>query len=60
MGAAAQSDKDDEDWQTFVTIRIKPDTRLSKAQRKVIAEEYGMKRSVLALRTRGPLVRYVL
>lgn len=60
VGSAAQSEKDDENWQTYVTIRIKPDTRLSKAQRKVVAEEYGMKRSVLALRTRGPLVQYVL
>lgn len=50
----------DTDWNTDVTVRIKPDPRLDSAQRKIIAEDYGMTRSVLAIKTRGPLVQYVM
>lgn len=51
---------DDKDWNTTVTIKIKPDTRLSKPQQKVIAHDYGMKNNVLSIKTRGPLVQYAL
>ena len=50
----------DEDWGKRVTVRIKPDPRLDPAQKKIIAEDYGMNRSVLAIKTRGPLVQYMM
>ena len=52
--------EEDSDWQTRVTVRIKPDPRLDRAQKRIIAEDYGMKRGVLAIRTRGPLVQYMM
>ncbi len=47
-------------WNTKVTIKIKPDTRLAKEQRAVIARDYGMKNGVLKIPTRGSLVHYAL
>lgn len=60
LGSSDKSAADDEAWQTEVKIRIKPDPRLSREQKQVIAEEYGMKRSQLVISTRGPLVQYTL
>jgi predicted DNA-binding transcriptional regulator YafY len=50
----------DLDWQQRVTVQIKPDPRLDAAQKKIIAEDYGMTRGVLAIKTRGPLVQYMM
>lgn len=52
--------EEDADWQSRVTVRIKPDSRLERAQKKIIAEDYGMHRGVLAIKTRGPLVQYMM
>lgn len=52
--------KGDKDWNTKVTIKIKPDTRLSREQKTVVAQDYGMKNNVLAIKTRGSLVHYAL
>lgn len=35
--------QDDVAWQTLVTIRLKPDPRLNKAQQALIARDYGMR-----------------
>ncbi len=47
-------------WHTPVRIKIIPDTRLNKAQRKIIAEDYGMKRNALIINSRAALVNYIL
>jgi predicted DNA-binding transcriptional regulator YafY len=52
--------EDDSAWNTSVTIRIKPDPRLSAPQRKVIMEDYDMARGSLTIKTRGPLVHYAM
>lgn len=50
----------DKQWHTPARIKIIPDTRLTKPQRKIIAEDYGMKRNALVINTRAALVNYVL
>lgn len=50
----------DEKWNTLVTIKIKPDSRLDKAQQKVVAEDWGMTRNKLDITVRGSLVQYAL
>jgi predicted DNA-binding transcriptional regulator YafY len=50
----------DKNWNKRVTIKIVPDSRLSKAQREVVARDYGMKRNVLKVETRASLVQYAL
>ena len=50
----------DNSWNKMITIKIKPDPRLDKGQRSVIAHDYGMKKNVLSIKTRGALVHYVL
>jgi predicted DNA-binding transcriptional regulator YafY len=60
MDKSAYGIAGDKDWSTHVTIKIKPDSRLNKQQKQVIARDYGMKNNVLAIKTRGPLVQYAL
>ncbi len=50
----------DSEWNTMVTIRIVPDSRLSKEQQRVIEHDYGMTKGVLKVPTRGKLVPYAL
>ena len=50
----------DTNWNTQVTIKIKPDSRLEKAQQNVVAEDWGMKRNKLDITVRGSLVQYAL
>lgn len=50
----------DEKWNTLITVKIKPDSRLDKAQQKVVAEDWGMTRNKLDITVRGPLVQYAL
>lgn len=47
-------------WNTEVTIRLQPDSRLSSAQQKIIAHDYGMINQQLAISTKAPLVGYML
>lgn len=51
---------EDKDWHSSVNITIKPDSRLSPQQRKIIASDYGMIRANLKIKTRGALVEYTL
>lgn len=55
-----QSLQRDERWNKRVTVRIKPDSRLTPDQRKIIAQDYGMNRQVLRIETRMALVQYLL
>ncbi|MEH6593240.1 MAG: hypothetical protein V7746_23425, partial [Halioglobus sp.] len=50
----------DSDWNTWVTIRIVPDPRLSSEQQAVIEHDYGMEQGVLEVSTRAKLVPYAL
>ncbi len=52
--------ENDKRWNKHVTIKIVPDSRLSKAQREVVARDYGMSRNILKVTTRGSLVQYAL
>lgn len=52
--------KDDEAWNTKVTVRLIPDPRLNEAQRALIGIDYGMCDQRLNLDTRGALVSYLL
>ena len=60
MDASEHGYEQDTDWREKVTIRITPDSRLSKAQQEVVAQDYGMKKNVLEIETRGALVQYAL
>ncbi|EAP94703.1 hypothetical protein V12B01_05088 [Vibrio splendidus 12B01] len=50
----------DELWNTHLSINLIPDSRLTEAQAKVIAHDYGMEKGILAIPTNAALVRYVL
>ncbi|OCH53796.1 WYL domain-containing protein [Vibrio sp. ZF57] len=50
----------DELWNTHLSIKLIPDSRLTEAQAKVIAHDYGMEKGILAISTNAALVRYVL
>ncbi|MFC1665345.1 helix-turn-helix transcriptional regulator [Pseudomonadota bacterium] len=50
----------DKGWNTQVTIRIKPNPELNSVQKRIVAEDWGMKRGTLEIRVRGVLVQYVI
>ena len=60
LDKALVSAAEDKQWHQTITINIKPDPRLSTEQRKIIADDYGMKRGLLKVPTRAALVEYVL
>jgi predicted DNA-binding transcriptional regulator YafY len=60
MDESPNTIEQDRNWAQKVSVRIKPDPRLDGAQRKIIAEDYGMSRGVLRIKTRGPLVQYMM
>lgn len=47
-------------WQTPITIHLIADTRLSKAQQKLVALDYGFIKNRLTIKTRAALVTYYL
>lgn len=60
MDASEHTVEFDDKWNARVTIKIKPDSRLDKAQQKVVAEDWGMTRNKLDITVRGSLVQYAL
>lgn len=60
MDASENTIEEDKAWNTAITIKLKPDMRLNKDQKAVIARDYGMKNGLLKVETRGALVQYVL
>ncbi len=50
----------DDDWNTYVTLRLVPDPRLSPDQREVVATDYGMRDGMLAIPVRARLVHYCI
>jgi predicted DNA-binding transcriptional regulator YafY len=47
-------------WNTEVVLRIKPDSRLEPAQQEIIARDFNMQDGCLEVKTRAPLVEYML
>lgn len=60
MDKALVSPEEDERWHTRINIELTPDTRLSEAQRDIIAADYGMRDRQLSISTRASLVEYAL
>ena len=60
MDLSGHTVAEDMDWHTDVEVRLVPNPELNKAQRQVVAEDYGMLDNKLAITTRGPLVQYLL
>jgi hypothetical protein len=46
----------DEDWERMVAVRLRPASRLSAGQRRVIEEDYGMRDGQLVLQVRAALL----
>ena len=57
---ARHNAQQDDDWQRQVTLEITPDQRLTEAQQKIIARDYGMTNGLLHIETRAALAPYVL
>ncbi|MFC0710021.1 transcriptional regulator [Azorhizophilus paspali] len=60
LEASIHGRDEDEGWNTEITIRIKPDPRLSAQQKAIIESDYGIRDGHLAIASRGALVQYVL
>lgn len=57
-GDALASGTADEDWNSFVEVRLKPNPKLSKSQQKVIADDYDMKNGGNKVAVRKALLYY--
>ncbi len=60
IDASPHSLQGDTLWHTEVSIVIAPDQRLYPAQQAILAHDYGMIDGCLELKTRAPLVSYLL
>ncbi|KEY59794.1 WYL domain-containing protein [Serratia sp. DD3] len=59
-GSSPHSIVQDEAWQTYVTLILSPDPRLTLAQREVLANDYQMENNQLHIKTRAALADYLL
>ena len=59
-GPASSSDKDDRAWQEYVSIEIAPHPKLTRAQAKAIALDYGLSGGKSKIRVRRALLYYAL
>lgn len=50
----------DDEWETFVTLRLRPHHSLGLAQRKAVEHDYGMKSGLCALKVRKAMLGYTL
>ncbi|MFC0351209.1 WYL domain-containing protein [Undibacterium danionis] len=57
---STHTNDEDHPWHTEVTIQIKPDSRLNSTQQAILAHDFGMVDGCLHVKTRAPLVSYVL
>ena len=51
---------EDTDWNSQITVLIKPDPRLNPEQRAIVEGDYGMAEGQLSIETRGPLIQYMM
>jgi predicted DNA-binding transcriptional regulator YafY len=59
-GAARSNVADDGDWHSFVELKIAPHPRLTSAQAKAIALDYGISKGKAAIKVRRALLFYAL
>ena len=59
-GAAEHNAIQDNLWQTYVDVEITPDPRLTQKQQSIIATDFQMDNNKKTLKTRAPLVNYLL
>jgi len=59
-GPARSKANDDRDWQSFVELKIAPHPRLTPAQAKAIALDYGISKGKAVIRVRRALLFYAL
>jgi hypothetical protein len=51
----------DSDWETFVTVKVKPNEALEPSARRALRMDYGLEgKQVLEMRTRKAMLRYLL
>jgi predicted DNA-binding transcriptional regulator YafY len=50
----------DEEWETFVTLRLRPHRSLGAAQKKAIEHDFGMKDGLCVLKVRKAMLGYTL
>lgn len=60
MDASPNRQQDDQGWNTWVTLNIAPDPRLSSERRAILAQDYQITGDYKALKVRGCLVNYWL
>jgi predicted DNA-binding transcriptional regulator YafY len=60
FGESKNTSVEDKLWNTEVTLQIKPDSRLSLAQQGIVEKDFGMTDGCLSVKTRAPLVDYML
>lgn len=60
IGKATHHAENDEGWNTFVTLILAPDQRLTHAQKSVLEHDYQMESSQLIIETRAALAQYLL
>ena len=60
IGKGTHSNADDEGWNTFVTLILAPDQRLTPAKKSVLEHDYQMDNSHLFIETRAALAQYLL
>jgi len=59
-GVAEHQAEQDELWKTYIDVVITPDHRLSSKQQSIIATDFQMTQNQKILKTRAPLVNYLL
>ena len=52
--------QNDDDWNTWVDVKFSPHPDLSRVQKQIIADDFGMKGYSKSVRMRGALVQYFL
>jgi hypothetical protein len=50
----------DDEWDTFVTIRLRPHRSLGAVQRKAVEHDFGMKAGACAVKVRKAMLGYTL
>lgn len=60
MDTSEHNAEKDSFWNTFINIQIKPDGRLGEMQQEIIARDFDMTDGCLNVKTRAPLVEYML
>jgi predicted DNA-binding transcriptional regulator YafY len=58
-GAPLAKGADDVDWQTYFSVILKPNPKLSEAQQRTVERDYGMKDGKYELRVRRALLYYL-